>query len=464
MRLVAARAWLARRQGPVWRLALRSYDTVETRLGGSAFARNVSVLLISTVVGQAAGVLLSPALTRVFSPDQFGQLAVFSAILGIIAGTACLRYEIAIPLAQDETEAANIVAATGLALFVCTVATTLACWLLPSGAFGAIGPQFETTLRVLLPIGLLVIGLYTLLLYMATWAQSFDILARARISQGVGGPVSQIALGLLGMGSTGLALGFVVGQTAGTTLLFKRMVIDRWSMLRKATIAGVRQALWTNRAYPLITSWATLVDALGSGALIYLMISQFYPGPYAGYLFLAERVVARPLVMVSNSLLMVFIGELGRYKLTDPVKLRQRFRQITSKQFWIGAAWLVVINLISIFAFPAIFGDKWAAAVPYLVVISASHLANNVIQCVCNTLQALNRQFLAASWQVSRVVFVYFGFVICHNLGDSALTAIEVYTAIQVVACVIMYFMIRASVDGLALPDPAPLAAAPVST
>ena len=275
-------------------------------------------------------------------------------------------------------------------------------------------------------------------------------------AQGVGGPLSQIALGLAGLGSTGLALGFVVGQTAGTTLLFKRMIIDRWAMIRLATIGGIRRAIWANRAYPLITAWATVVDALGGGALLYLVLTQYYPGPVAGYLFLSERVVARPLVMISNSMLMVFIGELGRYKLTDPAKVRLRFRQITSKQFVIGLAWVLLIDLVSVVAFPSIFGEKWAAAVPFLIVISATHLAQNVIQCVSNTLQALERQVLAASWQVGRVVVVWLGFVVCHHLGTSALVAIEVYSAIQVVACVIMYLMIRSSVDRLTPADGVP--------
>ena len=458
------RAWLEQRQGPgwsgpFWRLALRGFDTLQNRLSGSAFTRNVSVLLISTVLGQAAGVLLSPLLTRIFSPEQFGDLSVYSSILFTFGGAACLRYEIAIPLAQNDTDGANLIAATGLALLVCTAAMALACWLLPDSVLDSLDASpagsadaFGASMRLLLPIGLFVFGLFTLLLYIATWTQNFTILARSRISQGIGGPVSQIALGLLGMGSTGLALGFVVGQTAGTTLLFKRLILERWATMRLASRAGIGQALWTHRAYPLITSWATVVDSLGGGTLLYLIIAHFYPGPVAGYLFLAERVVARPLVMISNSMLLVFIGELGRFKLTDPAKLRQRFRQITSKQFMIGLAWVVVINVVSVAAFPAIFGDKWAAAVPYLLVISATHLATNVIQSVCNTLQALNRQVLAASWQVGRVVCVCLGFVACHATGSSPLAAIVVYSAIQVVACIIMYFLIRASIDRLQSP------------
>lgn len=449
-----ARAWLEQRQGPglsgsLWGLVLRSLDTLQDRLSGSAFTRNVSVLLISTVIGQAAGVLLSPLLTRIFSPEEFGMLSVFSSILFTFGGAACLRYEIAIPLAQNETDGANLIAATGLALLLCTIAMTLACWLLPTSVLGGLDGGSATSLRLLLPVGLFVFGLFTLLLYAATWAQNFNILARARISQGIGGPLSQIVLGLLGMGSTGLALGFVVGQTAGTTLLFKRMILERLPMIRLASWAGIRDALWTHRAYPLITSWATVVDALGGGALLYLIIAYYYPGPVAGFLFLAERVVARPLVMISNSMLMVFIGELGRYKHTDPAHLRVRFRQITSKQLLIGLAWVAVINIVSVVAFPTIFGAEWAAAVPYLLVISATHLATNVIQCVSNTLQALNRQALAASWQVGRVVAVCLGFWACHAAGASALTAIIVYSAIQVVACAIMYVIIRVSVDRL---------------
>jgi O-antigen/teichoic acid export membrane protein len=63
------------------------------------FATNVGYMLFGTALGQAASVLLAPVLTRIYLPDQFGHLSVYTATLAIIGVAAALGYELAIPIA-----------------------------------------------------------------------------------------------------------------------------------------------------------------------------------------------------------------------------------------------------------------------------------------------------------------------------------------------------------------------------
>ncbi|MGB9859042.1 MAG: lipopolysaccharide biosynthesis protein, partial [Moorellaceae bacterium] len=74
----------------------------------SSFTRNVAVLTGGTAAGQAMVVLASPILTRLYTPEDFGVLAVYSSVLSIVSVVASLRYELAIPLAEDDETAANL--------------------------------------------------------------------------------------------------------------------------------------------------------------------------------------------------------------------------------------------------------------------------------------------------------------------------------------------------------------------
>ena len=67
-------------------------------------------MLTGTVVGQAFSVLLAPVLTRLYLPDQFGHLSVYTATLAIIGVAAALGYELAIPIARSSEELANLLA------------------------------------------------------------------------------------------------------------------------------------------------------------------------------------------------------------------------------------------------------------------------------------------------------------------------------------------------------------------
>ena len=54
--------------------------------------------------------LLAPVLTRLYLPDQFGHLSVYTATLAIIGVAAALGYKLAIPIARSSEELANLLA------------------------------------------------------------------------------------------------------------------------------------------------------------------------------------------------------------------------------------------------------------------------------------------------------------------------------------------------------------------
>lgn len=68
----------------------------------------MGVLVGGTTGAQLLAVLAAPLLTRLYTPEDFGLLAVYASLLGLIAVIASLRYELAIPLPTDDTEAAAV--------------------------------------------------------------------------------------------------------------------------------------------------------------------------------------------------------------------------------------------------------------------------------------------------------------------------------------------------------------------
>ena len=409
----------------------RSWLRVQALAGRSVFARNVSIMLFGTVLGQAASVALAPLLTRIYGPDEWGVLSVFTAFVIITSVLAAMRYEIAISTARDETEAINLVAVCGLALALTTTLFTIVVMSAPRAWFDAIwlGPLADH--RVLLPIGFLCLGAYYVMLYYATYQHAFSAISRTRISQGLSGPISQLGLGLLGAGAPGLAIGFVIGQSSGTLLLLRRLVFDRREVLRELSWARMRRAMVDHRHYALVASWAALIEAMGTNQILYVLVSALYSGRIAGFLFLSERVVSRPLSMISTSLLQVYMGEAGRTVRDAPDQLKRRFWQIALRQLVLASLWVGLIDLTAQFAFAKLFGAAWSDAVPYLQLMSIAFLGETVVQSVQHTLQILNRQVLAALWQVMRMVAVTGGIVICWKLQTSALGTILVYALLQ---------------------------------
>jgi O-antigen/teichoic acid export membrane protein len=417
------------------------------KVAASRFASNVAFMLAGTILGQGASVLLAPILTRLYTPDQFGYLSVYTAVLTILSVIGACGFDLALPIATSARELADLLAVSAIALLGTTALLTLATWLLP--AFVSAAPWLAplASYRFLLPIGFVCLGSYYVMVAAATWLGAFRQIARTRISQGLSGPLSQIALGVAGAGAPGLATVFVIGQSSGTFLLLSRVYRDIPDLRSTVSWFGMTAVMRRYAQFPLFSSWARILEMAGSGPVLFLVFSACYSPQIAGYMFLTERVIGRPLLMVSTSLLQVFTGEAGQAVRQEPARFRRRFRQVVPRQFLLAAAWVLLANLLADWAFPVLFGEQWRAAIPYMRALSPAYLALAVLHPVSTSLQILERQVLAASWQAVRLVLVAGSAVIAWTLGLPALAALWFGSLAQVAACLAMLVLITLSIQ-----------------
>jgi O-antigen/teichoic acid export membrane protein len=407
-------------------------------------------MLAGTVAGQAVSTLLSPVLTRLFTPAEFGSLSVYTSVLALLATIASLGLELAIPICLADQECANLLALCGISLVTTTGLTGLIIWLIPTHALTLVGAGSLASCRYLLPIGLVCVGGYYILLAVATRAGAFGDIARTRISQGVSGPLSQTLLGVLGAGTPGLVIGSVIGQSSGTLLLCSRFVLGRREWLRQVSWRGIAAAGRRYIDFPLYASWARLLDEAGGGVVLFVLFAACYSPAIAGFMFLSERVIMRPLMMVSTSLLQVFTGEAGRTAAHDPARLRRRFRQVVPRQFLLAAAWILAANLVAGWAFPLLFGAAWTNAIPYLRALSLAYLVQVVVHPVSSTLQVLERQAAAAVWQVCRLVLVVAAVLLPWWAGASAVRALWISSLAEAACGFVLLALMAGAIEQVA--------------
>jgi O-antigen/teichoic acid export membrane protein len=274
----------------------------------------------------------------------------------------------------------------------------------------------------------------------------FRAIAKTRISQGLSGPVSQILLGILGSGTSGLAIGFIIGQSSGTYLLFSRVVLRSSGLVAQISWHGLFDVVRRYVQFPLFAAWARLLDMAGSGPVLFILFSACYSPVVAGYMFLTERVIARPLYMVSTSLLQVFTGEAGLAVRDDPARMDRRFRQVVLWQFLASAGWIVLANIVATWTFPLVFGQQWVAAIPYLRATSIGYLALAVLHPVSTAPQILERQLLATVWQAGRLILIVSSVMLAWRIGASAVLALWLSSLVQAVFCAAMLALIAHSI------------------
>ena len=93
-------------------------------------------MLGGSTLAQVIPAITAPILTRLYRPTDFGVFAFVLAVFGVLAPVACMRYDLAIMLPEDDAEAARLTLLCLLVSFVMAALTLLApagIWLFMSG-------------------------------------------------------------------------------------------------------------------------------------------------------------------------------------------------------------------------------------------------------------------------------------------------------------------------------------------
>lgn len=321
------------------------------------FARSVSILAGGTAAGQGILIAASPLLTRLYTPEDFGLLAVFASLLAILGVITSLGYHLAIPLPERDGEAANVAALSLLIVLGLAILTTVIVIPCRHTIAEALNTPLLADYIWLLPLGLLLTGIYQVLNYWAIRVRAFPSIARTKLTQSI----SMVAVQVSGyaFGPLTLLLGRVCGEAAGAATLGSLFFSRGREALRYISPSGIRKASSRYYLYPLYSSWASLLNTMGS-QVPPILFSIFYSANAAGLYILAHRVIALPMTLLGTAIADVFmpnaIEAVRRFHLKKSVASLQR------QLAWIALPPAGVMFIIAPEAFRMAFGPDWEQA------------------------------------------------------------------------------------------------------
>lgn len=328
---------------------------IKKLLPKGAFARGVSVLVGGTVGAQALMVLASPLLTRLYTPEDFGLLAVYASILSLFTVIASLRYELAIPLPEKDPEAAHVAI---LSLLIVGSVTTISAVIIQLGGAHLaqlINAPSMTGYLWLIPMGVFAIGCYQVFNYWAIRTKSFGNIAKTRISQSVATLAVQLAGFKLGV--LALMLGQTGGQAVGVMSLARPALKGphfkawQWSDLKKVAARY--------KSFPIFSTWGGFLNT-ASMQLPPLLFAIFFSAGVAGLYALAHRVLAMPMSIVGSAVGNVFFANAAEAYRED--KLAPLFESVYSKLVSIIMPVMLVLMVDAPRLFAFVFGANWEEA------------------------------------------------------------------------------------------------------
>ncbi|MGA9583478.1 MAG: oligosaccharide flippase family protein [Allosphingosinicella sp.] len=356
-------------------------------LRNSSFVRSVGTLLTGASVAQLINLLLLPVLTQIFTPEDFDVLAVFTGISIITYRSACLGLDYALPVAETDEDAVNLLAAALLALTAVTAVVTIAT--VAGLRFADVGEESPyRSFLWLLPAATFLLGAGTAFDFWTSRAKRFGVLSRARIGQVVVGGAFLIVLGLAGAGALGLLIGFVVVGSAGLLLLMLSFWRNERHLLAEIRTERMWGVLRRYSSFPKYTA-AEIFANSGSVYIPVVIIAAVLAGPEAGFLLLALRLLQSPLVVISQAISQVYYARAREARRDD--RLTDETRSIVRMLVGGATGPFIAVAILAPDLAEFALGSEWRRVGVYMVWIVPAMFLLLVSSSVATSMHTLGR-------------------------------------------------------------------------
>jgi O-antigen/teichoic acid export membrane protein len=419
---------------------------------GMAFGNRISLLrrkgfLRSAVImssGSAAGHLFTlaagPILTRIYGPNEFGMLGLFTSLLSIVVVAVTLQYEISIVIGKDEHEAAYLTFASLLLAAPISILSGGVLWFLIHNAllgYGAL-PWFAPLLMIL---SVAFIGCFTTLRYWALREGRFNWIAQASVVQSAARAILQTVFGAVGLKVSGLLMGEALGRCMGMS----RVLRGAWPTLRR----HARRFKWSellgamkrHRKFPLYSFPSSLLDALCLALPLPLLV-QMYGVALGGQYSLVWKAITVPSVLISVSIADTFHSTLANSLRDSPERVTRIYRKASLGLLLAGLVPAAVLMLWGPVIFAWAFGAPWSMAGSIAAIIAPWYLAQFVTSPLSRVVVVLSGQEVKLIWDVLCLLSLLAVFSTARFMSLSPLQTITALSAVNTLLYVVYYLML----------------------
>jgi len=322
----------------------------------SEFSRNVLTLMTGTTIAQAIPIAITPFLTRIYTPEDFGAYGFFMAIVLILSIFATAKFEHAMFIVKKEkvtdlilkfTLLNSVIFSLFLLFFIAIFADKIVLY----------SQSFSIAVWYLIPFAVLIVASYTVLRAWLNKQAEYGVIKSNLIKQSFTYSGLQILFGLIeSFRSLGLMLGDILGKGLTTFLILKRLNFKKTRLTKK-----IYYYFW--QKYRLIPYYQVPASLVNTGAMYLpmLFLPFIFSAPISGAFFLVFKVIMAPISIIGNAFLDVFKKDAA-----DAIARQDECTKEFKKTFKILSFIAIVIFLFfwffSVLLFEFVFGDEWVEA------------------------------------------------------------------------------------------------------
>ena len=361
------------------------------------FSKNVLTLVSGTAIAQIIPIAISPVLTRIYTPEEFGIYAILTSIVIIFSVISNGRYELAIVLPEKDEDAINIFALGLIINVVLLFFLSLIVYFFNDFIISKIGTQELAFWLYFAPLCVFFAGLFNLLKYYNIRKKYYEDISKATVIKSVVISVIQLSFGFLKFGVSGLINGYFFSQLFANIRLANNIFRDKLllSKIKKSKLVELGSRY---KKFPIFSVWGIFANTFSYNYLN-ILISTFYSINTLGFYSLSSRVLSAPLSLISTSVGQVFFqtASIEKNKFGNA---RKTFKSTFNKLLIIAIPFFSVLYFFIVDIFDFVYGPDWRVAGEYSKVLIPLFFIKFIVTPLSNINNIFELQKLALVWQV----------------------------------------------------------------
>lgn len=320
----------------------------------SEFLKSVVLLTSGTFMAQVVSYLATPVITRLFTPDEIGELGVFLRITAFITAIATARYELSLPLPKRDQHAFQLFRLS-LRIATITLLSTLLVGLIYWGIQGFSATNFWIVLMI-------VVGSFFMIFKNigTNWAirmNNYKAISASSILTSFTANGLKIVAGLLAFGSLGLIIATVIGGGAAIFFFVKDYLNTKYLDGFQRSKKKIQILSKRHRDFPIYNLPHMLLDH-GRELLIAFFVVWYFDQSVFGSYDHSFRMLKLPLALIGTAMGQVFFNRCSRMY-SEHKALFPMLKRTTLQLFLISIIPFSIVFFFGEDLFLWVFGAEW---------------------------------------------------------------------------------------------------------
>jgi len=405
----------------------------------SEFSRNVLTLMTGTTIAQAIPIAISPILTRIYTPEDFGVFALYMGIASILSVVATGRYEMAIMLPKKDSDAINIVALSIIISFFVSFISFFIVFIFNVQITNLLGNPEISNWLYFIPITVLLTGIYQSFHYWSNKKKQYKRLATSRVIQSGTTSATNLGMGFGGFGSSGLILGGVLGQGVATAILANMVWSEDSNLLKYFNKLKMVALMKKYIKFPKFVLPTSLLDIVSLKIPIFAISSIFQNLTILGLYTVVDRILSVPFSILGGAIGQNFYQEFStRVNNKNYKQAKLLLIKVWLYLFLIGIIPAILIFIYGAEVFSFIFGTEWKDAGVIASILIWMYLFRFISSSTSSAYMVLGLQNIGLYF--GYIVILYRGLIFIFN--EDIIHAFNILVLCEIIQILIYNFII----------------------